>query len=220
MSKLSMLIPVYYNELNLPKTIPTLLDVLNQLKAESGMEGELVFTDDGSGDQSFRVLQEHAEKDVRIKVVKLSRNFGAYIALQAALDAATGDCYTIIMADLQDPPELIPKMVDAWKNGHRIVIASRQDRHDPFLNKILANGFWWFMKKYAIKSLPPGGFDFVCFDRVIADVLRASPEKNSHFMLRVLATGFPYFEIPYVRHERDAGTSKWTLSKRIKLFIV
>jgi polyisoprenyl-phosphate glycosyltransferase len=217
MAKLSILVPVYFNEQNLPRTISALLGILDQLAPS--MEGEIIFTDDGSLDASFRVLKEYAQKDSRVKVVKLSRNFGAYIALQAALDAATGDCYAVIMADLQDPPELILKMVDAWKNGYRIVIASRQDRHDPFLNKILAQSFWWFMKKYAIKTLPAGGFDFVCFDRIIADVLRASPEKNSHFMLRVLATGFPYFEIPYVRHERDAGKSRWTLSKRIKLFI-
>lgn len=217
MAKLSILVPVYFNEQNLPRTIPTLLGILDQLAPN--MEGELVFTDDGSGDGSFQVLKEFSQKDQRIKVIKLSRNFGAYIALQAALDAATGDCYAVIMADLQDPPELIFKMVDAWEKGYRIVIASRQDREDPFLNKMLANGFWWFMKKYAIKTLPAGGFDFVFFDRIIADVLRASPEKNSHFMLRVLATGFPYFEIPYVRHERDAGKSRWTLSKRMKLFI-
>lgn len=219
MQKLSILVPVYFNELNLPKTIPTLLDVLNQLKSKSDMEGELVFTDDGSGDKSFDILKEFTSQDPRIKVIKLSRNFGAYSALLAALDKATGDCFAVIMADLQDPPELIFQMVDAWKKGFRIVIASRKDRDDPWMNKMLAGAFWTYMKKFAIKTLPDGGFDFVCFDRIVADVLRSTREKNSHFMLQVLATGFPHVEIPYTRHERDAGKSKWTLSKRIKLFI-
>lgn len=217
MPTLSVLVPVYFNEQNLPTTIPVLQAVANQLP--DGMRCELIFVDDGSGDRSWELLREAAANDPRIMALRLSRNFGAYMALQAALDAATGDCCVVIMADLQDPPELILQMVDSWRNGNKVVIAERAEREDRLPGKLLAQAFWGFMRRFAIPNLPKGGFDFVLFDRVVADVLRASREKNSHFMLQVFQTGFPPTVIPYTRHERAAGKSRWTLAKRFKLFM-
>ncbi len=217
MPKLSILIPIYYNEQNLPTTIPELLHTVRMLPPD--MESELIFVDDGSRDGSFAILERAAQNDPRIKVIRLSRNFGAYMALLAGLEAATGDCISVIMADLQDPPELIPQMVNEWRTGHKIVIASRTVREDAFVDRIFASLFWRFMKRFALHDLPTGGFDFILFDRAAADVVRRAREKNSHFMLQVFQTGFPFKEIPYMRRQRRAGTSRWTFSKKLKLFI-
>ncbi len=217
MPTLSVLVPVYFNEHNLPSTLPALQRVLDQLPA--GMDGEIVCVDDGSGDRSWALLVEAATRDPRIKAIRLSRNFGAYMALLAGLDAAKGDCVAVIMADLQDPPELLLQMVQAWQQGHRIVIASREQREDPVVQRLFADLFWWLICRFGISNLPAGGFDYVLFDRAVGDILRASREKNSHFMLQVFTTGFPFHEIRYVRRKREAGTSRWTFAKRYKLFV-
>ncbi len=217
MPKLSILVPVYFNEQNLPVTIPVLKEIINRLP--TGMDGEIVFVDDGSGDRSYAILRDAAAEDARIKLIRLSRNFGAYMALLAALDAATGDAMVVIMADLQDPPELILRMVGAWQDGMKIVIAERTDREDRWVDRVFAVSFWKFMRRFAIHNLPKGGFDFILFDRAAADAVRTAREKNSHFMLQVFTTGFPYATIPYVRKQRTSGTSRWTFSKKMKLFI-
>jgi dolichol-phosphate mannosyltransferase len=216
MPKLSIVVPVYFNEKNLTTTIPALQGVLNTLP---GMDGELVFVDDGSGDGSFTVLATAAAQDPRIKIVRLVRNFGAYMALLAGIDHASGDCIAIIMADLQDPPELIPEMVSKWTEGSKLVLAERVDREDAFVDRIFAQTFWGFIRRFGIKTIPPGGFDFVLFDRCVADVLRTMREKNSHFMLQTVWTGYPPAVIPYTRRKRTVGKSRWTFSKKLKLFI-
>lgn len=216
MPKLSIVVPVYFNEKNLTTTIPALQGVLNTLP---DMDGELVFVDDGSGDGSFAVLAAAAAQDPCIKIVRLVRNFGAYMALLAGIDHASGDCIAIIMADLQDPPELISDMVLKWKEGSKLVLAERVDREDAFVDRMFAQTFWGFIRRFGIKTIPPGGFDFVLFDRCVADVLRTMREKNSHFMLQTVWTGYPPAVIPYTRRKRTVGTSRWTFSKKLKLFI-
>jgi dolichol-phosphate mannosyltransferase len=216
MATFSIVVPVYFNALNLPKTIPALQNVLDQVQ---DMRGEMVFVDDGSGDESFDILKEFAAKDQRIKVIRLVKNVGAYPALLAGIDHASGDVISIIMADLQDPPELILQMLEAWKKGSKIVLAERTDREDPFVPRMLAKMFWEFMHRFAAKTIPRGGFDLVLFDKRVADILRQTREKNSHFMIQVLWTGFKPHIIPYTRRQRDAGKSRWTVSKRVKLFI-
>ncbi|MEO5927991.1 MAG: glycosyltransferase family 2 protein [Patescibacteria group bacterium] len=216
MPKLSIIVPVYFNEKNLTTTIPALQGVLGLL---TEFEGELVFVDDGSADGSFGILQEFAARDPRIKIVRLVRNFGAYMALLAGLDHATGDCIAVIMADLQDPPELIVEMAQKWTAGSKLVLAERTDREDAFIDRAFASVFWGFIRRFGIKTVPKGGFDFVLFDKCIADILRTMREKNSHFMLQTVWTGYPPTIIPYTRRKRTAGKSKWTFSKKLKLFI-
>lgn len=216
MQKISIIVPVYFNENNLPTTVPALQGTLNRL---SSYEGELVFVDDGSKDKSFEILCEFAARDPRIKVIRLVRNFGAYMALLAGLDHATGDAIAVIMADLQDPPELIDQMVAKWQNGSKLVLAERSDREDRLIDRLFASAFWGFIRKFAINTIPKGGFDFVLFDRCIADIIRTMREKNSHFMLQVVWSGFPPEIIPYTRRRREVGNSKWTFSKKFKLFV-
>ncbi len=175
--------------------------------------------DDHSEDHSFEILREYAAQDRRIKLIRLAKNFGAHTALLAGLDHATGDCLVIIMADLQDPPELIPEMIRKWRAGNKIVIAERADREDRWVDRVFASFFWRFMRRFAISSIPKGGFDFVLFDQAVRDILVHMREKNSHLMTQILWTGFSTTIIPYTRQKRKTGKSQWTLSKKIKLFI-
>ncbi|MCO4100688.1 MAG: glycosyltransferase family 2 protein [Gemmatimonas sp.] len=217
MRTVSIVVPVYYNALNLPTTIPELLALEERM---SGHQLELVFVDDGSGDDSLAVLREfqgrHPDK---ITVVKLTRNFGSMAAIQAAMSVASGECVGMIAADLQDPPELFLEMLRMWEQGQKAVFAVRADREESFGQKLFANSYYALIRRFAIRDYPSGGFDFFLIDRqVVNEVCRVS-EKNTNLMTLIFWLGFPHVAIPYVRRARRAGKSRWTLSKKIKLVI-
>ncbi len=215
--RLSIVVPIYYNELNIPDTVPQLLALAPQLP---GYELELVFVDDGSKDDSLALLLEqqrlHPET---IKVVKLTRNFGAMSAVQAGLTVATGDCVGIIAADLQDPPELFLEMVGHWERGTKVVFAVRADREESRSQKFFSNGYYALIRKFALAGYPPGGFDFFLVDRQVLDEVNQIREKNTNLMSLIFWLGHHPVMIPYVRRSRKKGTSRWTLAKKIKLFI-
>lgn len=213
----SIVIPVYYNELNLPQTVPALLR-LGETLPEFMLE--LVFVDDGSGDRSLEVLLEWRDRyPESIRVVKLTRNFGSMAAILAGMTVAKGACVGIITADLQDPPELFADMIRHWEKGTKAVFAVREDRKEPLLQKCLAGAYYRLLSRYALPGYPKGGFDFLLIDRqVVNEVIRIG-EKNTNLMSLIFWMGFKPVMIPYVRREREKGVSRWTLSKKIKLFI-
>ncbi|MEK5036070.1 glycosyltransferase family 2 protein [Paenibacillus sp. FSL R7-0302] len=214
--KLSIVVPIYYNELNIPHTIPRLQDLENIIP---DCDFEFVFVDDGSKDRSFSLLMEAKKQDPRIKVIKLSRNFGSMSAIQAGLNYTTGDCIGIIAADLQDPPELFKEMIEYWRSGKKIVLATREDREESFSQKLFSNTYYLLLEKFALKGYPKGGFDFLLIDKqVVHEVVRIQ-EKNTNIMSLIYWLGHDQVQIPYVRQERKLGKSRWTLSKKIKLFI-
>jgi len=217
MKKCSIVVPVYFNELNLPKTIPRLLDLQEKLP---DIELEIIFVDDGSGDKSLEILLDFQKKTPHIiKIVKLTRNFGALNAIHAGLSVASGDCVGAISADLQDPPELLVDMIKKWEQGNRAIFAIRKDRKDPLLSKIAAKIFYKLLRKFALPDYPPGGFDFFVIDRYIVEHIKTINEKNSSLMNLIFWLGFDYVAIPYVREKRQEGKSRWTFSKKIKLVI-
>ncbi|WP_049825261.1 glycosyltransferase family 2 protein [Paenibacillus sp. 1-18] len=214
--KFSIVVPVYFNELNIPYTIPRLTDLQNHL---IGCDLEFIFVDDGSKDDSLRLLLEAREKDSRIKVIKLSRNFGSMSAIQAGLNYASGDCVGIIAADLQDPPELFKEMIKHWKSGKKVVLATREDREESFSQKLFSNTYYYLLEKLALKDYPKGGFDFLLVDKqVVSEVLHIR-EKNTNIMSLIYWLGHEREMVSYVRRERKLGSSKWTLSKKVKLFV-
>jgi dolichol-phosphate mannosyltransferase len=217
MKTFSIVVPVYYNESNLPETIPQLLALGSSL-AEYQLE--LVLVDDGSGDNSLAVLrrfqQEHPEA---IKVVKLTRNFGSMAAIQAGLTIASGDCVGMISADLQDPPEMFQEMLACWEKGSKAVFAIRQDRKDGLLQKLLSNTYYSLIRKLAIENYPTGGFDFFVIDRQVVTELNRIQEKNTNIMTLAFWLGFKPVMLPYIRRQRSKGESRWTFAKKIKLFI-
>ena len=216
MHTFSIIIPVYYNEQNLTDTLPRLLALEKQIP---NIRLELVCVDDGSGDHSLEILRDFQTKFVeKIKVVKLTRNFGSMAAIQAGFTVATGDCIGVIAADLQDPPELFVEMVSLWRKGIKAVFATRQDRNESFFQKLLSNSYYFLLQKMAIPNYPSGGFDFLLVDRQVVDEINKIEEKNTNIFSLVFWLGFPHATIPYVRREREKGKSRWTLGKKIKLF--
>ncbi|MBP8763194.1 dolichol-phosphate mannosyltransferase [Acetoanaerobium noterae] len=216
MDKVSIIVPIYYNELNIPHLYEQMKE---KILSRTDFEAEIVCVDDGSKDGSYKALLELREKDDRFKVVKLSRNFGSHTAILAGFAHATGDCMTMVAADLQEPLEIIIEMYEKWKQGKKVVIAVRKDREDGFFQKLFSNTYYSLMQKYALKDMPSGGFDCFFIDKKVRDVLVSMNEKNSSIVGQVLWAGFEMDKIYYVRKKREIGESKWTLSKKIKLFI-
>ncbi len=217
MKTFSIVVPVYFNELNLPDTIPQLLALSERLP---GYRLELVFVEDGSQDQSLNILLEYQRQfPQQIKVVKLTRNFGTMAALQAGLTVASGDCVGVIAADLQDPPELFLDMMRHWEQGTKVIFAVRADREEPWLQKSFSNLYYALVARFAVPGYPPGGFDFFLADRQVVEEVNKIHEKNTNIMTLIFWLGYQAVFIPYVRRKRTKGKSRWTLAKKVKLFV-
>lgn len=216
MKLISIVIPVYYNE----DSLPILYERLNKVSGDiKDALFEFIFVDDGSGDNSFSVIEGLSKSDNRVKIVKLSRNFGSFVACLAGLNYARGDCAVIMAADLQDPPELIGQLYKKWENGSKVVCAVRESREDGRIKVSLANIYYRLLRRIALKDMPQGGFDYALIDRKVVDVLVHMKEKNTSLMGQILWTGFNRDIIYYCKKERKHGKSMWTLSKKIKYFI-
>jgi polyisoprenyl-phosphate glycosyltransferase len=216
--KISIIIPCYYNEVNIPSLTEKLLEI--ELLFPVGIIAEYVFVDDGSKDNTLKLLMDfQACHPSKVKVLKLAGNVGSHNAILAGMTYATGDCCCTMSADLQDPPELIPKMLQHWLNGIKLVIANRADRDEGFFKKLFASIYHNLIKKYALKNVPENGFDVVLFDKQLRDEVVKINEKNTSQTYLLAWLQFEYVTIPYTRLKRDLGKSRWTISKKIKLFI-
>ncbi|HEY1272079.1 MAG TPA: glycosyltransferase family 2 protein [Terriglobales bacterium] len=212
--RLSVAIPVYNEEAVLPELLRRTRDVLDRLP---GGPHEIVFADDGSSDQTPMLLSQAAERDPRICVVTLSRNFGHQTALTAALDYVTGDATAVIDGDLQDPPEAIPQLVERFAEGYDVVYVQRVKRKESLWLRLC---FWFFYRLVATLSdrqLPLDAGDFGLMSRRVVEQLRGM--KEHHRYLRGLRSwvGFRQVGIPLERAERHAGESKYSAWRLIKL---
>lgn len=211
--KLSIIIPLYFNEKNIPVTYAKLAqEVFPNLP-----DYELILVDDGSKDNSYKEALQLRELNDKVKVIKLSRNFGQHTAIYAGLEHITGDCAVVISADLQDPPALILKLFVKYLEGNKVVLAIREERDESFGRKLFASMYYKLMKKYAIKDMPLGGFDCFLADKYVIDILTKIEEKNTSLFAQVLWLGFKRAEVYYTRQSREIGTSSWTFSKKFKL---
>jgi polyisoprenyl-phosphate glycosyltransferase len=218
MPKISIVIPCYFNEENIPVTSKELIS--NEQLFPKGTEFEYILVDDGSKDNTYFELLKFKQKyPQKVSIIKLAGNVGSYNAFLAGLNYATGDCNVLLAADLQDPPEIIPQMYEHWLKGTKLVIANRKDREEGFFQKIFSNTYHGLIKKFALKNIPTGGFDLVLFDKQLKDEIVKINEKNTNQIYLLSWLGFDYINIPYTRRKRDLGISRWTLSKKIKLFI-
>jgi dolichol-phosphate mannosyltransferase len=215
----SVVIPVYFNEENIPVTWAALDATLRQLPPHR--RWEVVFVDDGSGDRSYdRLCELFRRAPDRVRVVKLTRNFGQTAAILAGLREARGDACVVMSADLQDPPELILEMVSRWDGGARkVVLATRTNREDSAIARWTSRIFYRLMRRFAIRDMPEGGFDFFLIDRRVVDIVNEVKEKNTFLQGHVLWPGFPPDVIGYTRRRREIGSSRWTMSKKVKYFV-
>lgn len=216
MNKLSIIIPVYYNE----DTLPDLYEDLKEKVLGKLDDYELVMVDDGSGDSSWDVMQKIREDDKEhVKCVHLSRNFGEHAAILAGLNVCTGDCAVTKQADMQEESELILEMYDSWKKGNKVVLAVRKDRDDGKIYEFFANMYYRLMRKIVNSQMPTGGFDCYLLDRKVIEVLKMFDEKNSALTLQVLWVGFKSEKIYFSRKAREKGKGRWTMAKKIKLIV-
>lgn len=217
MKTLSIVVPVYFNEGSLPDLFSKLL-YIEQLLKQQDMLLELIFVDDGSQDNSLSLLKQFLITRPGTKIIKLSRNFGAISAVKTGLNYITGDCFLFLAADLQDPPELIPEMVNRWKNGTKYIICERTDRQDPLGSKIFSAIYYKLLRKFVMASYPKNGFDLALMDAQLLPYLKDSG-KHINFPLFPYWLGFTPEKIPYVRVAREHGKSRWTFGKKWKLLI-
>lgn len=213
-SKLSIVIPVYYNEENLR---PLYADLKEKVLDRIDYDYEIVMVNDGSCDNSLSVMRELAELDSHIHNISLSRNFGSHAALLCGLSECTGDVAAIKAADLQEPSELLLEYVKKWEDGYNVIIATRQEREEGKKQVAFANMYYWMVRKMALPNMPEKGFDNFAIDRKVIEVLKNLDERNSAITGQILWSGFKTIEIPYIRKAREIGKSKWTLKKKIRL---
>ena len=210
---ISILCPCYNEEAVLPLFFRRVTAVME----ETGEPFEIVCVNDGSRDGTLDILKAQADRDSRVKVVDLSRNFGKEAALTAALDHSSGDAVIPIDADLQDPPELIGKMIEKWREGWEVILARRADRSsDSWLKRITALMFYRVHNAISNPHIPENVGDFRLMDRCVVEALGCLKETH-RFMKGLFAwAGFKTYTLDYTRETRAAGTTKfngWRLWK-------
>lgn len=210
----SVVFPVYNERENLEVLESRLQPVIQEV---SGGEFEVLFVDDGSRDGSSEMLDAINSRDGRYKVIHFSRNFGHQAALQAGLDAARGQAVVLMDADLQDPPEMLSRFVDKWREGYEVVYAIRRKRKEALWKRTAYNVFYRSMKFVANIDTPLDSGDFCLLDHRVVTTLTALPERNR--FLRGLRSwvGFKQVGIEYEREARNAGEPKYTMRQLVRL---
>jgi dolichol-phosphate mannosyltransferase len=214
--EISVVVPCFNEDAVLPETTRRLIASLEQI----GRSFEIVYVDDGSRDNTPRILTEIYASDPRIRVVRLSRNFGHQIAISAGLEYARGAAVVLIDADLQDPPEVISEMVALWRQGNDVVYGTRRHRDGETAFKTLtAKWFYRFMNRLSEVPMPLDSGDFRLLDRKVVDALLAMPERDRFMRGMVSWVGFRQVSVEYDRAPRHAGDSKYTLLKMARFAV-
>lgn len=183
----------------------------------TGETWELVLVNDGSTDDSPRLMAELHERDDRVRGISLSRNYGFQVAVTAGLDHAQGDAVILIDADLQDPPEVIPEMIAQWRAGHDVVYGVRGEREgETWFKKASASLFYRLIHRITNVNIPVDTGDFRLMDRRVVEAIRAMPERNRFLRGMVSWVGFSQVGVTYTRSPRFAGTTKFTLRKMVR----
>ena len=185
--------------------------------ALQGINYELILVNDGSKDGTRDAMAAAATRDPRVKVVSLARNFGHQPALTAGLEHARGDVVVMLDGDLQDPPEVIPEMVERWKEGVDVVYAVREQRlGETLFKRVTARGFYTVFRRLTGLDLAVESGDFRLMDRRALDALLAMPERNRFLRGMTVWIGFTQTAVPFVRQERHAGVTKYPLRKMLR----
>jgi dolichol-phosphate mannosyltransferase len=213
---LSIVIPVFNEEAVLPALVERLGSFADRMLP---LATEIILIDDHSADRSVQLLREICGKDPRFRYARLAKNSGSHVAVLAGLAQARGKCAVFLAADLQDPPELISQMLDMWRAGHDLVWAVREEREGiSKLDLFLANTFYRLLNLLGEVNLPPQGSDFALLDQKVVDALLKSAGSNPSIGGEIARLGFSSAQITYTKQARAAGTSKWTLKRKLKAF--
>jgi dolichol-phosphate mannosyltransferase len=216
MPRLSV-ITVFLDEArNLPQLKERLLAVLER----SDLETEYLLVDDHSSDASGEIARTWVAEQPRTTYIRLSRNCGSHAAIAAGLRFATGDCAVVMAADLQDPPEVIPSLLERWRAGYDVVWACRSGRvGETLATRLTSKVYYWLMRSLALPEMPAQGADFLLMGRKVIDACNALSEKHTSIFAMILWMGFRQSSVAYVKQARYDGRSKWTPAKKLKLAI-
>jgi dolichol-phosphate mannosyltransferase len=212
----SVVSPVYQEESGIEEFQRRLAASLDDLTDE--LQFVNVYVNDGSTDRSLDLLEKIAADDDRVRVVDLSRNFGHQVALSAGVDHARGDAVVVIDSDLQDPPEVIPEMIQRWRDGFKVVYGVRTSRAgETRFKRWTSKVYYGLMDRISEVPLPRQAGDFRLLDRKVVDVLDQMPERNRYVRGMVAWVGFPQCAVEYERDPRFAGSTNYTLGRMIRL---
>ena len=215
MKKISVVVPMYYEEEVAKECYTRLKGVLDKIENYSY---EIIFVNDGSKDKTLEILKDIAKEDENSKIISFARNFGHQCAVTAGLRYVTGDAIVIIDADLQDPPELIPEMLKLWEDGNDVIYGKRKSREGESRFKLLtASMFYKTLNELSDVEIPKDTGDFRLVDRKVVDVINSLPEHNKFLRGLFSWVGFKQTPFEYERKERFAGKTKYSLKKMLKL---
>jgi dolichol-phosphate mannosyltransferase len=216
MSVYSLIIPIYNEEENIVELYRRVRSVMDRLDESV----ELIFINDGSRDRSLDLIRELQEKDDRICYLSLGRNFGHQIAVTAGLNFARGQAVIILDADLQDPPELIPDLLEKWRQGYQVIYAQRTKRKkESWFKRFTAYIFYRLLQQLADVNIPTDTGDFCLMDRRVVNLLNSMPEQNRYIRGLRSWVGFRQTAIQFERDPRFAGEVKYTFRKSFTLAV-
>lgn len=212
----SLIIPIYNEADTIREMYRRVSAVMDQLEGS----GELILINDGSHDQSLSLIRELHQKDSRVCYLSFARNFGHQTAVTAGLNFARGQAVVILDADLQDPPELVPAMLEKWQQGYQVIYGQRtQRRQESWFKRMTAYVFYRLLRYLADVEIPTDTGDFCLIDRQVVDILNAMPERNRYIRGLRSWVGFRQTAITFVRDPRFAGEVKYTFRKSLALAI-
>jgi len=216
MPKYSLIIPIYNEE----ETIPELYRRVSAVMDSLDDSVELILINDGSRDRSLKLMRELQERDARVCYISFARNFGHQAAVTAGLNFARGQVIVVLDADLQDPPELIPKMIESWQAGYHVVYAQRTKRKkESWFKRLTAYVFYRLLRQLADVDIPADTGDFCLMDRQVVDLLNSMPERNRYIRGLRAWIGFRQTAVKFERDPRFAGEVKYTFKKSLALAI-
>ena len=214
--KYSFIVPIYNEEETILEMYRRVAMVMDQMDGPV----ELILVNDGSRDRSISLMRELHEKDPRVCYLSLARNFGHQVAVTAGLNFVRGKVIVVLDADLQDPPELIPELVEKWQQGYQVVYAQRtRRRKENWLKRLPAYMFYRLLRRLADVDIPPDTGDFCLMDRRVVDVLNSMPERNRYIRGLRAWTGLKQTSIRFERDARFAGEVKYTFRKSLSLAV-
>jgi polyisoprenyl-phosphate glycosyltransferase len=214
--ELSIVIPVFNEEAALPALIDRLRELMDQL---APLAIEVVLMDDHSTDRTPEMLRDVSRRDPAFRYARLAKNNGSHVAILAGLREARGQSAVFLAADLQDPPELIPRMMELWRSGNHVVWAVRGEREGVSrVDIFLSNAFYRLLNLMGEVQLPPRGSDFALLDRKVIEALLKSTGSHPSVVGEIARLGFSQAQIEYTKQQRVAGTTKWTLGRKLKAF--
>lgn len=209
---ISLIVPCWNEE----QMVATFLAETSQSIKDIKADFEFLFIDDGSSDDTYGALMKLADKDERVRILRLSKNFGSFPAISAGMYHAEGDAIICMAADLQDPPSLIAQLVSSWQSGNDIVWAAISGRGDSYFQTLFSGLFYSTIRRIALQNMPSQGMNVGLFSRRVIDIYNALPERDSIPFFTILKLGFSQAQISYNRQARRAGTSGWSFWARIR----